>query len=379
MKKRKLIVGISFEGSVILLPGQLRHFTDLGYETYLLAPGSDRVREFCEREGCTHLPITIEREISLFRDIRTLFSIIRIFRKVRPDIINLGTPKVSLLGMIAGYLLGVRNRIYTCRGYRFEHEGGMKRRILVGMEKLTSRLAHEIICISPSVKEFGLKNQLFSDNKAHVINKGSSNGFDLRRFDPAAINQEARLELHKSLGLEGKFVFGFVGRIVDRKGIKELFLAFRALSLKYENLALVIVGGVEEVQISDKSLIATMKTTPGVHFTGPQKDVPLYISLFDVFVLPAWWEGFGNVLVQAAAVEVPVISTTGTGSRDAVSPGFNGLLVPPKDEKALEEAMEQLYTNDDMRAEMGRNGRIWARHFDNAVIWNGMEELYQKR
>ncbi|UMY65833.1 MULTISPECIES: glycosyltransferase family 4 protein [unclassified Flavobacterium] len=379
MKKRKLIVGISFEGSVILLPGQMRHFTDLGYETYLLAPVSDRCREFCEREGCTLLPIVIEREISLFRDIKTLIAIIRIFRRVKPDIINLGTPKVSLLGMMAGYLLGIRNRIYTCRGYRFEHEHGMKRRILVGMEKLTSKLAHEIICISPSVREFGLKNRLFSPEKAHVINKGSSNGFDLRRFHPDAVDPEAKKKLAETLGFTGKFVYGFVGRIVDRKGIRELFEAFSALSAKYPDLELLIVGGVEEVQIADKTMLKRMQDTPNIHFVGPQKDVPLYISLCDVFVLPAWWEGFGNVLVQAAAVGVPVISTTGTGSRDAVSHDFNGLLVEPKDEVGLAAAMERLYADRDLRLQMGRNGLEWARNFDNAIIWNGMDELYKKR
>ena len=104
----KLVIGITAEGSVNLLRGQLKAFKEKGYETYLLAPDSQRVQNFCKEEGCTHLHVDIKREISLLSDIKVLVEIIAIFREVRPDIINLGTPKVSLLGMLAGWLVGVK-------------------------------------------------------------------------------------------------------------------------------------------------------------------------------------------------------------------------------------------------------------------------------
>ena len=125
---KKLVIGITAEGTVNLLQGQLDYFKSLGYETYLLGPYSERSAAFCKNEGCEHLVINIEREISPLKDLRTLWTIIMIFRKVKPDIINLGTPKVSLLGMIAGFIVGVEKRIYTCRGFRFEHEKGLKRK-----------------------------------------------------------------------------------------------------------------------------------------------------------------------------------------------------------------------------------------------------------
>lgn len=376
---KKLIVGISAEGSVILLEGQLKYFKDAGYQTYLLAPRSERSEAFCEREECILLPIKIEREISVWKDIKSLFQIIAILKSIKPDIVNLGTPKVSLLGMIAARILKVPNRIYTCRGFRFEHEQGIKRSILIYMEKISSSFAHKVICISPSVKEFGLQNRIFDKCKAVVINKGSSNGFDLAKFNPAAVNENELATLKTQLGLGEKFVFGFVGRIVDRKGINELNTAFKRLAEKYNNLHLVIVGGVEDVQITDKSLLDKMRKTPGITFTGPQKNVPLYISLFNVFVLPAWWEGFGNVLVQAAAMGVPVISTTGTGTRDAVADGFNGLLVEPKNTDALYDAMENLYLNTADAKRLGTNGIEWAKNFDSNIIWEGMNEIYQCR
>jgi len=135
---KKLVIGITFPGSVILFKGQLAYFKALGYQTFLLAPVHERTREFCENEGCILLPTPLEREISLLKDVKSLYTVINHFRKIKPDIVNTGTPKMGLIGIIAAYITGVPIRIYTCRGFRFEHETGFKRRILVSMEKITS-------------------------------------------------------------------------------------------------------------------------------------------------------------------------------------------------------------------------------------------------
>ena len=116
-----------------------------------------------------------------------------------------------------------------------------------------------------------------------------------------------------------------------------------------------------------------------VTMTGSQKNIPLYLSLMDVFVLPSWGEGFGNVYVQAAAMGVPVIGTTGTGAVDAVKEGFNGFQVPPKEVTPLVEKMETLYLDQELRRKFGQNGLEWAKNFDSKIIWDGMEELYDKR
>lgn len=382
MKYKKLIVGITAEGSVNLLLGQLAYFKSLGYETYLLAPYSERSANFCKNEGCKHLIIDIEREISLWKDLKTLIKIIKIFKEVKPDIINLGTPKVALLGMIAGKILGLKNRIYTCRGFRFEHEKGVKRRILIAMEKITSFCAHQVICISNSVQKLGIEADIFSKKKSNVINKGSSNGVNLELFNP--LNQsyiDKKQEIIEKYDLKNKFIYGFLGRIVDRKGINELYNVFCKIHEENPNTRLLLVGPFETDQISDKTLIEKINNHPAIINVGRvlQGEVPPYILALDVFVLPAWWEGFGNVLVQAAAMGVPVISTTGTGTIDAVSDGFNGILIQVKDKKRLEEAMFKLIEDNDLRKQLGANGLIWAKNFDREIIWEGMNDLFLEK
>lgn len=377
---KKLIIGITAEGSVNLLLGQLQYFHEQGYQTYLMGPLSERSAAFCKNENCEHLVIDIEREISPVRDLKTLWTIVKIFKRVRPDIINLGTPKISLLGMIAGVYVGVKKRIYTCRGFRFEHENGIKRKILIRMEKITSAFAHHVVCISDSVKQLGIQNNIFTEEKSIIIHKGSSNGVDLELFNlENDTYREVKHKLFKKYNLEGTFIFGFLGRIVDRKGINELFEAFNTIYNSDTKARLLIVGPFEMSQIADKSIVQKINDHPGIINYGKisQEEVPGFILAMDVFVLPAWWEGFGNVLVQAAAMGVPVISTTGTGTIDAVSDGYNGILIPVNDKVRLQEEMIKMMKDEKQRKEFGENGILWAQNFDREIIWNGLNELYQ--
>lgn len=374
---KKLVVGITAAGSVGLLPGQLKYFTDKGYKTYLLSPRTERSEAFCEREGCELLAVEMKREISPLHDLIAFFKILFIFIKIKPDIVNLGTPKVSLLGMVAAYLLGIKRRIYTCRGLRYEHESGNLKRILILMEKITSFCANEVNCISNSVRELGIKDGIFKKEKSSVIQMGSSNGINLKHFNPELISLDDQVKLKRELHIEGKFIYGFLGRIIDRKGITELIQAFSILYESNPNIRLLLVGPVEESQIKNLKILDEIKSHEGIIWPGRTDNVPLYLSIMDVFVLPAWWEGFGNVLVQAAAMGIPVISTTGTGTIDAVKHEFNGLLVPVKDVQNLATAMKNLYDNEKLRFEMGKNGLEWSKKFENSIIWEGLEKLYK--
>lgn len=376
---KKLIVGITIPGSIGLLKGQLRHFTDLGYDTYLLTQHDERSIEYCKKEGCKVLNVNIARNISLKQDIKTLFALIRLFRKEKPDIVNVGTPKMGLLGMIAARWCHVPNRIYTCRGFRYEHERGKLRKILMICEWISGTCANTIICISPSVKTLGVKDKLFKENKCIVINKGSSNGIDPKQFSRANISNEDTLLLKEQYGLSGKFVYGFLGRIIDRKGINELYEAFCKIYKEDKDTRLFIVGPWDNEQIKDNSLHEKMKKHPGIVMPGRTDNVPLFLSAMDIFILPAWWEGFGNVVVQAADMGIAVIGSKGTGVCDAVADGFNGINVPVKNIDKLIEAMLLLKNNNELRNKYATNGPIWGQNFKPEIIWEGMNKIYQSK
>ncbi len=375
----KLVVGISSEKNIGLIEGQLKYFTDHGYKTYLLAPDHPRVKEYCETEGCVHLPARLEREIAPLKDIQAFFQILRHFQKIKPDIVNLGTQKVSLLGMIAAWLLGVKYRIYTSRGFSPITYTGIKKYLLLSSYRIISKISHKTICISKSIQENGIKYGFYTAENSVVIHKGSSNGINLQRFDPAKITEDSKFKLKDHLGFHSsEFIFGYVGRLIDRKGINELFAAFDLLYKENPKIRLLFVGPIEEIQIKDKSLVSKIKKHPGIVYYGSvaSAEVPLYLSIMNVMVLPAHWEGFGNVLIQAAAMGIPVISTKALGTINAVNDGFNGILVSPKSVEELKKAMAKLLTNQSLADEYGKNGVLWAKNFERTIIWDGMDKIY---
>lgn len=381
LSKKYVIVGITAPPSVDLIVGQLNFLKQSGFEVALLAPDDSRVRNYCKKEGVRLIPIVIERNISPLKDLITLFKLIHVFRKERPNIINLGTPKISLLGLLAGRITRVPYRIYTCRGFRFEHEVGWLKKLLITLEKVTASCAHKVFCISKSVKDLGVELRIFDDKKSRLINKGSSNGVDLTLFDVVSISVVRKKELLKQLNIENKFVYGFVGRLVDRKGLREMYDAFVEVYNCDSSARLVVVGRPFWDQISDRGVIDRMNTHPGIVMAGfvPLDKVPYYLSLMDVFLLPAHWEGFGNVLIQAAAMGIPIVATEVTGVKDAVSKDYNGILVEKGNHKDLVAAMKNLKNNNSLKLDLGRNGIVWSENFKPELIWQGYVDLYNER
>lgn len=380
LKSKKLIIGITAPQSTMLLKGQLKYFVEMGYEVYLLGPQEFQTLDFCDKEGAILLPISIKRQINLFHDLRTLFQIILIFRKIRPDIVNLGTPKISLLGMIAAKFTRVKDRIYTCRGFRYEHEDGIFKNLLIYMEKITARSATKILCISQSVRSKGIEYNIFTGRKSVVINKGSSNGVDLNLYNRKNLNAKKLKELKEKHNPDDKFIFGFLGRIVERKGFVELLEAFDRIYQNDEKVKLLVVGRPYYDQI-DKAIIEKANSHPGVDMVGlvDYEETPYFYNMMNVFVLPAYWEGFGNVLTQAAAMGLPVIATDVTGCKDAVSDKFNGELIPSKNVDVLHETMVKFMNDPELLSKYATNGIEWVNNFEPEIIWSGMHELYSQR
>jgi glycosyltransferase involved in cell wall biosynthesis len=378
--KMKLIIGITAPQSTVLIKGQLEFYVTKGFDVYLLAPKSPLTEAICREEGVKLISVEMKRDISLFHDLIALIKILIYINRIKPDVVNFGTPKVSLLGLIAAKVLKVPRRIYTCRGFRFEHESGFKRRLLVLMEKLTVFASHRVICISKSVQDLGIENDIFDAKKSLVLKNGSSNGVNLKMFNTEAVNKENLEHLKTDFNLGNSFVFGFVGRLIDRKGVNELYEAFDKIYQHSSSSRLLLVGPVEEDQIKNKNLLDQIKSHPGIISVGavPQDQVPLYFCVMNVLVLPAYWEGFGNVLIQGASMGVPVISTNSTGCKDAVSDKLNGELVEVGNVEQLYLTMKKFLADETLLKRYGQNGILWSKNFSSESIWNGLINIYNK-
>lgn len=370
----KLMLGVTVGGSSRLLDGQPRYFKIKGYEVSLVSQDHFKEDIFVEKEGIPHWPVkNLVPDISPIKDIKALFEVFRIIKKAKPDIVNFGTPKMALLGLISARILGVKKRVYTCRGLRFETISGNTRRILILMEKLTAAMAHKVIFVSPSLAKAAESYNICDPKKGVVIGKGSSNGVNTEAFNRDKIDSSKRQELINQFGLEGKLVIGFVGRVTEEKGVLELMDVFEELYEDNNSLRLIMMGHIK----CDEDFEKRFKNHPGVIYVSFQDDVPLFMSLFDIFVLPSHREGFPSVPVQAAAMGLPVVVSDATGCVDSVDDGVNGFIFKKGNREDLKSKLKAYSDSPSLRAEHGKNGIEWAKEFTNERIWEGIEKVYK--
>lgn len=241
------------------------------------------------------------------------------------------------------------------------------------VERLTCKCATDVIYVSKSLFKNAVNNKLAYPKKSHIIGEGSSNGINIDFFNRSAIDNSKRNDLIQKFSLEDKFIIGFVGRVSLHKGAYELIEAFENIYEKYNNSRLILMGHVD----CDDNFEKRFRSHPGIIHIPFQDDVPLYMSLFDVFVLPSWREGFPNVPIQAAAMGLPVVVSNATGCVDSIEDGVNGVVFPCKDTLALKEALESYIENPALIKKYGNNGRNWAANFSQKKIWDGINEIYK--
>ena len=308
-----------------------------------------------EEEGVEAMPVSMRRKIAPWSDLLSFIRLCRLLARLRPDITEFSTPKAGLLGNLAARWCGVPVRVYMLRGLRLETLAGLKRRVLLWAERIASACAQHVVCNSRSLRAMALALRLAPLRKLELIGSGSSNGVDIDRFFPApdVIRQRLAIARHTPL-------IGFVGRLTRDKGIPELIDAFDQVLHSIPSARLLLVGWFDHSDdaLSD-DLRARILAHPHIVHTGYVEDTAPYYRAMDVMVLPTWREGFPNVVLEAAASEVPVITTISTGSRDAVVPEVTGLLIPAGYPQAIAEALLRLLRDPGDRIRMGRAARAW--------------------
>jgi glycosyltransferase involved in cell wall biosynthesis len=356
------------------LPGILQTVRDRGFEPVVIGPRAGAV-DAPDVPGIEYRFARMNREISPWSDLRAIFEILRILRAVGPEICNMSTPKMALLGGIAAWMAGVPHRIYTLRGLRYETTRGAKRALLMACETLACACAHEVICISRSVRDAVIRDGVVPARKAALLGPRVSEGVTLRG-ESAQASQLSRQEL----GIpETAAVMGFVGRLTRDKGIRELVDAFCILRAEGKDIRLLLLGDFEAGDPVDAATGQRIRNDPGIRWLGYVPQPAPYYALMDVFVFPTHREGLGRVLLEAAAAARPVVSTHTTGVVDVVLDGVTGLLVPPHDTAALARAVGTLLGNPDMARSMGARAQTLVQEeFDNSVYLGRLAAMLEE-
>lgn len=361
--------------------GGLREFVlymrTAGFDIYFIAsPGPEM--KLAGEEGISVYEVPIKREISPFNDIISLWRIWRLLLRIRPDITNVGTPKAGLLGGLASVFAGVRCRIYTLHGLRLETSHGWKRKLLFCAEWLSCRCAHQVYCVSQSLKERAIDLNLLNSGKTNVIAKGTFNGIEIERYNPTLERKNRASELRKEMAIDpNQLVIGFVGRMTRDKGLADLYQAYLLLRSQFTNIRLLLIGEYENGDPISKVIRAQIDADPNVIRAGWIADPAPYYHVMDVLVMPTYREGFGLASIEAQASEVPVVSTKATGARDSLIDGITGYLTPIGDVPAMAESIARLLRDRNLRLRMGEAGRVWVeRSFNRRFVWDQLCEKY---
>ncbi len=381
MPKQKLVrittVPISLEK---LLEGQLSYMQNY-YDVIAVSAEKERLHAFGIAEGVSTKYVELTRKITPLKDLLAVYRLYIFLKQEKPAIVHSHTPKAGIVGMLAAYFAGVPHRLHTVAGLPLMEASGLKRTVLNIVEKLTYKFATKVYPNSKGLKDFIEAEKFTKPSKLKIIGKGSSNGIDTSYFSDSLFSAEEVLQKRKELNIPATdFVFVFVGRIVKDKGINELVQAFVTLQQSNAATTLLLVGPFEDaldpVLPKTKQII---EEHPKIKSVGYQQDVRLFFAVSDALVFPSYREGFPNVVLQAGAMGLPAIVTNINGCNEIIIQGENGLMVPPKNEQALYEAMEQMATKTAMHSSLKSSARkIIVEKYKREEIWEALLAEYQK-
>jgi glycosyltransferase involved in cell wall biosynthesis len=353
MKKNLLFIVTKLE-----LGGAQKHALDLvrhadkdHFNIFLFAAKEGLlVQEACSLPGARiHLSCFLDRAINPVRDFLAFFEILFFIRKNRIALVHTHSSKAGILGRWAAWLAGAK-AIHTVHGWSFnDHQPGIVRIFLEGLERLTAKITDRIIVVSSWDKHLGLGRGIGRESQYLLI----PCGIDIDAFS----KEKSDTSLRRELGLEeGDLVVGSVACLKKQKAPLDF--------VKLAGLVKEAVPGVKFLLAGDGELrgdVCALRNRLGlsrdVFLLGWQKDIPRFLRSLDVFVLTSLWEGLPVSVLEAMASSKAVLVTDTGGVRDIVREGQTGYLAPARDVRGMKEKLVMLLTDAERRQQCADAGR----------------------
>jgi glycosyltransferase involved in cell wall biosynthesis len=358
------------------LGGQIRATVRAGHDVVVVSSTGPEIDEVGRLTHAEFIPLHIPRQISLLADVRALIALFRLFRRRQFDLVHSTTPKAGLLSALAARMARVPIRLHTFTGQPWVGVRGPVRWVSRACDRLIVRLNTHCYADSPSQRDFLEREGLARPGTVSVIGAGSLGGVELDRFAP--IGRTAFDDARSCMGLSKETrVICFVGRATRDKGVVELVDAVTGLAAEGRNVTLLLVGPFEpDRDPLPESTLTSIKGLPFIRAVGYDAHPERFVAVSDLFCLPSYREGFGNVVIEAAAMGVPSVGTRIVGLVDAIEDEVTGLLVPPRDVVALSRALARMLDDDALRARLGAAARERAASLFDAKRMN--EELLEE-
>ena len=351
--KKKIIRTVTVPQSIVFFEEVMMRMKEDGYETVVVSSPGKELEDFKQKYPHEKtIEVLMERHISLIKDLRSLWQMMKVMRKEKPYMVHSMTPKAGLITMMATWFAGVPIRIHTFTGLVWPTVTGLKRKILMATDWITCACATHIIPEGQGVLN-DLKDYGVCRKPMRVLGYGNVKGVDMERFNPTRFT-----DVKKN---ENEFRFIFVGRIVGDKGINELVDAFSRLNKEYPTTKLVLVGNYEaNLDPVNPVTLKEIESNSCIDACSPKYGDDLLVEYMksDCFVMPSYREGFPNTVMEAGAMGLPSVVTDINGAREIIINGENGFIIPSKNVDALYEAMKQMLLDTNTREKMAANARM---------------------
>lgn len=320
-----------------------------GYEVHVATMAGPEVAQIVAA-GLTHHVIPLSRSgKNVISELHSFFSIVGLFRRLKPELVHLMTIKPVIYGGLAARLTRVPGvlAVVTGLGYVFIHQGvrALAVRTLVSM-LYKAVFAHPNLL---AVFENESDKQNFLDDG--IVTKAKS-----RVIDGAGVD----LSLYQAVPEPAEpVIFVFAARLLADKGFSEYVAAATLVKQRYPQCRFWVAGDIDEGNPASVSVaqINVLAQQGIVELLGFRDDMPNIFAKAHVVVLPSYREGLPKVLIEAAACARPIITTDVPGCRHAVVPDKTALLVPVRNVEALASAMLQLIEQPELRRQLGEAGR----------------------
>lgn len=320
-----------------------------GHEV-IFCTAKDEYTSKLQKLGFKYIPIVLDRKgVNVFKDLLLMFTLIKIYKKERPDWVFHNSTKPFLYGTIAAYFTGCRCiNTHSGLGYLFIKKRFLTNFLLI-FYKFAGLNAVKTFFQNKDDMQYFLDKKLIAREKCMLV---GGSGVNTEYFKPSSY-------IHRQSS-ENSFIFLYLGRMLWDKGIGELIWAVRTLKRQYPLLSVNFLGMIDTGNPAgiSKSQIQEWVDEGLIKYLGEKTDVRLDLENCDCVILPSYREGTPRSLLEAAAMGLPIIATDVPGCRAVVEQGVNGLLVKVNDPFDLTHTMEvMMNTPESQRREMGKRGR----------------------
>jgi len=309
-KKKKIIFVVTKSGwggaqkSVFLLA---RYFHDTGKYDVAVAYGTNWLKggnileDKLKEAGVRTLPLTpLKRDVAFLGDVRSFFTLLKLFREERPDVVHLNSSKAGALGAPAARLAGVHSIVFTMRGAPFlEIRPRWQNMIIEFLTWVTAVFSHTFVAVSKREREIILEWPFTKKKITDIYNSVESPGFLSRADARAYIGKLAGIEIPEDI-----FLIGSIGELTDNKGLLEFLPKLKERKEKQDFLYIHFGSGELAEQLKEKTRELNLESR--VHWLGFVSDASKYIKALDLFTLPSKKEGFPNVLLEAKLAGIPI-------------------------------------------------------------------------